>query len=272
MLNLLLLILVIGLSQPLIKKFIPSAGPAIMAVLVLLAYWLGSLYVERRKPVELAPSRALPEILGGLTIGIALFSSVMGVIWILGYYHPTGLGRIPNLVSALVFTVLAGVLEETLFRGLLYRLFSGLLGTWSALFITAAFFGAAHAGNRGATIGSSLAIAIEAGILLGAAYAMTNRLWIPIGLHIGWNFCEGSVFGMTLSGNTMEPGIIRGTLQGPSLLTGGAFGPEASLVAVLLCFAVAIIFLYRTIKLRGVESPAWLRARQAQHGVPSIGG
>ena len=267
MLNLLLVIVVIALWQPLLHKYIPAAGPIVMAALVFLAYWLSSLYIERRKPVELAPSRALPEIVGGLAMGIALFSSVMGVLWAFGCYHPSGWGRIPHLASALVFTVLAGVLEEVLFRGLLFRLFSRLLGTWAAFAITAAFFGAAHAGNPGATVGSSVAIAIEAGILLGAAYALTNRLWVPIGLHIGWNFCEGSIFGMAISGNTMEPGMIRGTLQGPPLLTGGAFGPEASLIAVLLCFAVAVMFLFRAIKLHHIESPAWIRAKQPQPAI-----
>jgi uncharacterized protein len=270
LLNLLLVILVITLSQPLLQKYIHAAGPAVMALLVLMAYGLGSLYIERRTPVELAPSRAVPEILGGLGIGISLFCSVMGVLWAIGSYHASGWGHIPNLPSTVVFTVLAGVLEEILFRGLLFRLFSRLVGTWSALLVTAAFFGAAHAGNRGATVGSSVAIAIEAGILLGASYAMTNRLWLPIGLHIGWNFSEGAVFGMTLSGNAMEPGMIRGTLQGPSLLTGGAFGPEASLIAVLLCFTVAFTFLFRAIKLRRMESPAWVRAKQSQPATPWI--
>ncbi len=264
MLNLLLVILVIILAQRPLHQYTPAAGPAVLAALVFLAYWLGSRFVERRKPLELAPSRALPEILGGFAIGIVLFSSVMAVLWAFGSYHPSGGGRIPHLASALAFTVLAGVLEEILFRGLLFRLFSRLLGTWAALAITAAFFGAAHAGNHGATLGSSLAIAIEAGILLGAAYAMTNRLWVPIGLHIGWNFCEGSIFGMAISGNSMEPGMIVGTLRGSSLLTGGAFGPEASLVAVLLCFTVALFFLNRASKLHRIEFPAWLRARQPQ--------
>ena len=72
---------------------------------------------------------------------------------------------------------------------------------------------------------SSLAIMLEAGVLLGAAYAVTGRLWLPIGLHIGWNFTEGSLFGMSVSGNAIDTGLLHGTLTGPPLLTGGAFGP-----------------------------------------------
>src|SRR5471030_2266301 len=81
----------------------------------------------------------------------------------------------------------------------------------------------------GATIGSSVAIALEAGILLGAAYALTGRLWLPIGLHLGWNFAEGSIFGMAVSGGSQKGSLITGELHGSNLLTGGVFGPEASI-------------------------------------------
>lgn len=266
-LNMFLLLLVVGLIQALVKKYIPSAGPLVLAILILPTYWLGSRWIERREPQELSPSRALPETLEGLALGTTLFAAVMAVLWACGVYHPLGWGGVPNLASAVVFTVLAGILEEVIFRGFLFRLFSRIVGTWGALLLTAALFGAAHAGNRNATLGSSTAIAIEAGLLLGAAYAVTNRLWLPIGLHIGWNFCEGAVFGMALSGNTMEPGMLRGSLQGQALLTGGAFGPEASLVAVALCFAVAALLLWRTIQLRRIESPAWNRVKRTKQAI-----
>jgi len=262
-LNLLMVCLVIGLAQPALKTYIPSAGPLVLAFLILPAYWLGSKWIERRNPLELDPSRALLEIPAGFLLGMALFSSVVLILWTGGSYRPQGWGALRNVASGIVFTVLAGILEEIIFRGFLFRLFSKIVGTWGALLLTSALFGAAHAGNPSATFGSSVAIAIEAGLLLGAAYAMTNRLWLPIGLHIGWNFCEGSIFGMTLSGNKMQPGVVRGTLQGPRLLTGGAFGPEASLVAVWLCFIVAAVFLWRAVKLNRMESPMWRHAKDA---------
>lgn len=263
LLNLLSICLVIGLAQPFLKAYIPSGGAAILAILILPAYWMGSKWIERRNPVELAPVRALPEALAGLAMGLALFASVVLILWTSGFYHPRGWGAPRNIASGIVFAVLAGFLEEIIFRGFLFRLFSKIAGTWGALLLTAALFGAAHAGNPSATLGSSIAIAIEAGLLLGAAYAVTIRLWLPIGLHIGWNFCEGSIFGMTLSGTTMQPGILRGTLQGPKLMTGGAFGPENSLVAVLLCLSVAAVLLWRTIKLGRIEPPPWIRSQGA---------
>ena len=116
--------------------------------------------------------------------------------------------------------------------------------------------------NPGATIRSSVAIALEAGVLLGAAYAATQRLWLPIGLHAGWNFTEGSLFGMTLSGNTMGVGLLRGSLSGPQILTGGAFGPEASIVAVMVCLVAAMYFLWRIVKLHRAEPAMWNIAEQ----------
>jgi hypothetical protein len=118
-------------------------------------------------------------------------------------------------------------------------------------------FGLAHLANPAATVTSSVAIALEAGILLGATYAATQRLWLPIGLHVGWNFTEGSVFAMTISGHTIATGLLKGSLSGAPLLTGGAFGPEASLVAVLVCLAAALFFLWRVVKLHRVEPPIW---------------
>ena len=144
---------------------------------------------------------------------------------------------LPNLWR---FAVLAGILEELLFRGYLFRLSSRIVGTWGALIFTSALFGLAHLGNKGATLSSGIAIMLEAGVLLGSAYVVTQRLWFPIGLHIAWNFTEGSVFGMQVSGNSTASGLMRGSLTGSNLLTGGAFGPEASIVAVLVCLAVAM--------------------------------
>ena len=185
----------------------------------------------------------------------------MAILWAMGVYHPAGGGTANGFASGLGLALLAGVAEETMFRGILFRLSTKVLGTWGALLITSALFGAAHAANPGATVGSSLAIAIEAGVLLGSAYAATQRLWVPIGLHIGWNFTEGPIFGMAVSGNSMSAGLIRGSLSGPRILTGGAFGPEFSIVAVMVCSAAAVYFLRRTVKMHRVELPDWAKAR-----------
>lgn len=263
LLNLLLVVGAVVAVQPVLKKYLGSAGAAVLAALCLGVYIAASKWIERRTPTELAVHRAPLELATGTLLGLALFSSVMAILWLAGAYHPAGWGSYRQLPSGLLLAVLAGFLEEILFRGLLFRLCSKLLGTWGALLFTAALFGAAHAANHGATLSSSLAIALEAGILLGAAYAATGLLWVPIGLHVGWNFTEGSLFGMTLSGNTMASGLIRGSLNGPRILTGGEFGPEASIVAVILCLAAAAYFIRHIVKLNRAEPPVWRQARPA---------
>jgi len=257
-LNLLFLVAIIILLQPWLRKYgTPLLGAAILALLCFAAYVAASKWIERRLPTELATDRALPEGLAGMALGFVLFSVVMGILWAMGVYHLEGKGTPDQLAKGFVLAVLAGILEEILFRGLLFRLSAKIFGTWGALLFTAALFGAAHAANPEATVSSSLAIALEAGILLGAAYAATARLWLPIGIHIGWNFTEGSLFGMSVSGMAAKNGIIQGTLNGSQILTGGQFGPEASIVAVLVCLVAALYFLGRMVKLGLVQPPVW---------------
>ena len=257
LLNLLAVALVVAAAQVALKAVIPAQGAAVLGLIGLCAYWLGSRWIERRAVTELAPRRFFPEAAAGLAIGLGLFAGVMVVLWVVGVYAPGGWGDTAGLGGVVAVGLLSGVLEEIVFRGFLFRLFSRITGTWVALLLTAALFGAAHAGNRGATVWSSVAIAVEAGILLGASYSATRRLWLPIGLHAGWNFCEGSIFGMAVSGHAMRPGLILGTLSGPPSLTGGEFGPESSIVAVVMCVTVAAVFLWWTVKARIVEPAAW---------------
>jgi membrane protease YdiL (CAAX protease family) len=224
-----------------------------------LVYLAGAQWIERRSVPELAFRHALSEMAAGLVLGFVLFSTLMAILWAMGVFHPTGLGA-TALASGMAMAVTSGILEELLFRGILFRLSSRIVGTWGALLFTSALFGLVHIANPGATWGSSVAIMLEAGALLGAAYAVTGRLWLPIGMHMGWNFTEGSVFGMSVSGFSADSGWLRGSLNGPRLLTGGSFGPEASIVAVLLCLSLAAYLLYRTVRLGRIELPAWSRA------------
>jgi hypothetical protein len=260
--TLLIVALAVAGSQSAIHKYAPpNLGPLIVTAIVLLTY-LGSVrWIERRPVVEFAPRGAVRELLAGLLIGVALFASVMGILWVCGVYHPAGAGTSTGIANGLALAIMSGVFEEILFRGILFRVSSRIVGTWGALLFTAAIFGLAHLANKGATFSSGIAIMLEAGILLGAAYALTGRLWLPIGLHIAWNFTEGSIFGMSVSGNSLagmgDSGLLRGSLSGPRILTGGAFGPEASVVAVAVCFIVAVYLLYRTVKLGRIEPPAW---------------
>jgi hypothetical protein len=122
-----------------------------------------------------------------------------------------------------------------------------MFGTVVALMVSAGFFGLIHMGNHGATVMSGVAIALEAGLLLAVSYAVVRNLWLPIGLHFGWNFAESGIFGSVVSGNAFK-GLFSTTLTGPDLLTGGKFGPEASVVAVAVCATAALVILVIAIR------------------------
>lgn len=249
--------LVIGLAMAMRGHASFIGQEAVGALAVTAAYFLCSRWIEHRRPPELNLRGAAPEFVAGLALGLGLFSSTMGVLWCLGIYHPQSWGTFAGLGSGAVFAVSAAIVEETLFRAYLFRVLSMALGTWAAVLVTAAFFGAIHAANPGATFFSSAAIALEAGVLLAAAYAATGRLWMPIALHIGWNFTEGTLFGMSVSGGPPLPALSHGSLSGPAFLTGGAFGPEASLAAVLLCLAAGILLLGHTARSQRIQPPLW---------------
>jgi membrane protease YdiL (CAAX protease family) len=223
---------------------------ALAAISLLLVYVAGSRWIERRQVVELRLDNLARGLCGGLVSGISLFSSVIAILWLVGVYEPAGLGSWQPLGLALLSALEGAVSEEIVFRGLLFRLVAGLGGNWTALAATAALFGLAHVGKPGATWVIAAALA-AAGVLLGAAFAGTGSLWLPIGIHTGWNFAEGPVFGMEVSGNRRPVGWIGGHLQGPTILTGGAFGPEASIVAVAVCLMLAMFYLR---KLNSVRS------------------
>ena len=259
-LNLVFVLLILFGAQSLLRGHISkTVGLAILSLLVFGAYLLGYRFVERRRPPELAGLISLKEFFGGLALGVTLFSAVIAVLWLLRVYHLQAIGTTAGLGASALSALLAATVEETLIRGFLFRIVQMLGGTWIAILISSAFFGASHAFNPGATITSSIAIALEAGVLLAAAYVLTGRLWFPMGLHAGWNFSEGSLYGLSVSGFTAKNALTHGLLQGPLILTGGSFGPEASIIAVILCLGTAVLLLWRAAKIGRIQPTLWSR-------------
>lgn len=147
--------------------------------------------------------------------------------------------------------------EELAVRGIIFRQLEQAIGTWMAVVASALFFGLGHRGNPGATWVSSLAIALEAGALLAASYVATRSLWMPIGLHWAWNLFEGPVWGSPVSGFAL-PVLANARFPGPPLLTGGAFGPEAGLPAMVLGAALGAWFLVLAVRREQIVTPAWM--------------
>jgi hypothetical protein len=229
-----LVVVAVVAVQSLLHGRVPAAISGLAVVAAALAVYLfHARYVERRDPLELATQR-LPWFASGTLLGAGLIAAVILSLAGLGVYRVQGLAPYPiDLAGAIALALSSGVVEEILFRGYLFRWLSRW-SPWAALLVTSAIFGFAHGHNPHATLFSSVAIALEAGVLLGAAYWLSGNLWFPIGIHAGWNFAEGTIFSTPVSG-MQAPGFIAGTLSGPPLLTGGAFGVEASIVAVALC-------------------------------------
>lgn len=234
-------------------------------VQILVALWLIAAWKLYKRWVEHAPDGDFPragagrEWGAGLAIGFALFSAMTGVVALLGGFRVLGMGGFGDLGAMLGMAALSGVAEELLFRGVLLRQLERMVGTWWALALTSAFFGAAHLGNPGATWFAALAIALEAGVLLGAAYLATRRLWLAIGIHGAWNFTQGWVFGVPVSGGAALHGLLVTARSGPDWLTGGAFGLEASAVAMVVAMLAGVALLTRV---RGVMTPPWRLSRR----------
>lgn len=200
-----------------------------------LAYVLLVRLLERRPVTELALRRVLPDSLLGTAAGLLLFSAVVGVLYLSGSYHIIGTDPdAPWLPALLVVGLGAGIGEEVICRGVLFRIIEEGLGTWAALMVSALLFGAAHITNPGATLWSSAAIAIEAGLLFGLVYHVTRSLPVCMGLHAAWNFAQDTIYGIPVSGFKAD-GWLVSTRSGPDWLSGGAFGAEASVVALSLC-------------------------------------
>ena len=230
------------------------------APLALLGYWLLVRLIGRRPVIELGGrGAALREFSVGLAIGALLMCAIIAILALIGSYHVVDIGWSTGVLAGLGAGVLAGFTEEILFRGILLRLIEGWLGTWWALAITSFLFGISHLGNAHATVFGAVAIALEAGILLGACYLLTRRLWMVIGVHIAWNFVQGGIFGSDISGIGSGRGLIEARFTGSDLLTGGSMGIEGSLVAVVLCTTAGLAVLL-AVRRRGlIVPPCWRR-------------
>ena len=198
----------------------------------------------RRAP-DLTMRKLNADLWGGFGIGTVFFALLTGCIALLGGYR---IGSVQWDTVSLV----KRVGEEVLFRGIVFRMLDERWGTLAALVLSSLLFGFIHITNDNATVWSSIAITIEAGLLLGAAYKWSGSLWLPIGIHWAWNFFQGPVFGFAVSGNE-TCSLISPVIEGPVWMTGGDFGAEASVPAVILGLAVTILFFYTPSRTAGTS-------------------
>ena len=222
-----------------LQAFMCVLTPA--GVLALYGVWWK--WTEKQKAADLPMHRLAGDTALGFGVGILFFILVTGCIALLGGYRIDSVNwDWKALIRSLFMFLVVGVGEEVLFRGIVFRMIDDRWGTAVALLVSALIFGFVHISNNNATVWSSLAIAVEAGLLLGAAYKWSGTLWVPIGIHWSWNYFQGPIFGFAVSGNGTQS-LITPAIQGSDWLTGGSFGAEASIPAFVLGLALAIVFL-----------------------------
>lgn len=264
----------------LLPAFAPIAGELLFymsnALLVIGLTWLMARNVDCRTLADLGLrlDRHCWEDLGfGLLLGVGLMTLIFVIEWGLGWIHVTAYlhTTLPGTTfkiaiwQPILLFIAVGINEELLSRGYHLRnlaegLNFGVLGPRLAIvlawIISSLIFGFLHIFNPNSTWVSTVALML-AGIFLGLGYVLTGRLGLPIGLHITWNFFQGSVYGFRVSGNDLSDTTFIAIQQtGPRLWTGGAFGPEAGLIgiaAILLGLLLTVIWVqwrYGTVALQ----------------------
>ena len=221
---------------------------------VTVSVFLARRFLDKRS-IESLGLKLNPWTLIDLLAGIGITFLQMGLIYLLmsslgwitfqGFawqFDPIGL-VIRNTLLFFVIFILVGWTEELLCRGYqLQTIASGTNLLWGVL-LSSAIFGILHIFNPGANFASTLGIFL-AGLFFAYAYVRIRQLWLPIGMHLGWNFFEGVGFGFPVSGLDIYP-LTRIEVHGPELWTGGRFGPEAGLIVIpALLLGVLLVYLY----------------------------
>lgn len=214
--------------------------PVLGAALAVIVYRTVMRFVARRRTPEIAGGRAVRETLLGAALGVGFVGSAAAAVSALGGYAFTwaDVDVLSVVGPVLAVAVGAAVTEELMFRGFALQALERLLGSWVALPITALLFGVLHLANPGATPWTALAIGIEAGGLLGAAFLWRRNLWFVIGIHLAWNTTV-ALLGIPVSGHVTQ-GLLAVDVTGPALVTGGAFGIEGSVVTVALAVLLTV--------------------------------
>ena len=198
---------------------------------------------EKRDIKEFSSKGIAKYLLSGTMIGVVLQSLTMLVIVLNGGFEIVSVNPISNVIIPFTIAFTVAVFEEILIRGIIFRIIEEKLGSYISLLISAIIFGALHLLNPNSTLISGLCIGIEAGLLLGAAYIYTRNLWFPIAIHFAWNFMQSGIFGAITSGNEKTSSLLTTKLTGNSFITGGEFGPEGTIQALIFCVLASIVLL-----------------------------
>ena len=226
---------------------VPLSTIAAVATLYAFKKYL-SWYVENGESLSFRGKMRMMGI--GWAVSVVNFLAIIVCLFLCGCYRIVNVELdVASQLSWLSLFLLVGVVEEVIFRGILFRLITDKWNIAVGLTTSSLLFGLAHLGNPGATLWAALAIALASGWLFGMAYAYHQTIWVPIGMHWAWNYLEGGVFGCAVSGTPLDylP-LITPRISGADLLSGGAFGPEASIICVAIGIGISIVYTVLYIK------------------------
>ena len=231
----------------------------VVAVLAVTSYIVLYKFYEKRKITELSVKGLSRNLFWGLVLGVLLQSLTIFVIYLYGGFSVVSVNSFIFLIPSLTMAFTSAIFKEILLRGIIFRLIEEKLGSYIALAISALIFGALHLANPNSSIVAALGIAIQAGLLLGAAYIYSKNLWFPIALHFAWNFTQSGIFGASTSGHAISKSLLTTKIEGAELITGGQFGPEGSIQATLFCLIAAIILLILSHRQNKIIKPYWTK-------------
>ena len=198
---------------------------------------------DKRRIHELSAATFINNAMVGFLTGTGLQALFILLIYLGGTFLIMTVNPVSTLISPFAFAMTAGFVAEIIMIGIVFRLLEQQTGTAIALLVFVVLFASLHVNVKGATVVSVGATAMQAGLMLPAAYVYSRSLWLPIFLHLGWDFAEPGIFGGINPSTSMAEGLLTTKIAGNSLLTGGDSGPQGSLSALLCCLLAGLVFL-----------------------------
>jgi len=242
------------------KNFRNLIKGIIASLFVILAYIYFYRKYEKRQIGEFSTKGLLKITILGILIGATLQGLTLLVIYFLGDFQIISVNPFSSIITPFAVAFSVAIFEETLLRGIIFRIVEEKLGSYISLLISAIIFGAVHLINPDSSVISSICIGIV-GFMFGASYIYSRSLWLPIAIHFSWNFVQSGIFGAITSGNEQTSSLFSTKISGAELITGGAFGPEGTIQATIFWLLVSIIFMVLITKQKKITKPFWKYAK-----------
>ncbi|MDY7537721.1 type II CAAX endopeptidase family protein [Undibacterium sp. 5I1] len=247
-----------GSSKLFDDKLFIKLGQLTGALIGYLCYAMYVRKIEQRAVTELSLRGLTKEFGVGFLLGSLMVCVTVGIIALMGGFQITATSSWTVILIPLLMHLTIGLVEEILLRGVFFRIVQQSLGSWLALLASAVLFGAMHLVNDNITV-LGFASITAAGLWLASAFMLTGRLWMCVAMHAAWNFFQGGIFSVAVSGHPVRNGLWISKINGPDWMTGGAFGIEGSAIAFTIVVVVTVGLLYQAARDGRIVQPFWKR-------------